>query len=63
MSHAAHPASGHDWKLTGSALEGDVRQRMFSEAGFLGLFAQQLDGTSNPAAVYARLDSYLRNIR
>jgi enediyne biosynthesis protein E4 len=63
MLQSAHKALGPDWKPTGSALEGDVRQRMFSEAGFLGLFAQRWDGTSSPVAAYAQLDAYLRNIR
>jgi enediyne biosynthesis protein E4 len=63
MLQSAHKALGPDWKPVGSVLEGDVRQRMFSEAGFLSLFAQQWDGTSSPAAAYARLDAYLRNIQ
>lgn len=63
MLQSAHQAFGADWKPAGSVLEGDVRQRMFSEAGFLGLFAQQWDGTSRPAAAYAQLDAYLLNIR
>lgn len=63
MLQSAHKALGPDWKPSGSVLEGDVRQRMFSEAGFLGVFAQRWDGTANPASAYAQLDAYLRRIR
>jgi tetratricopeptide (TPR) repeat protein len=60
---AARNALGSDWKPSGSVLEGDVQHRMFSESGFLGLFEQQWDGTSNPSSAYARLDTYLRRFR
>jgi len=63
MLRSARAAIGPDWKPAGSALEGDVRQRMFNEAGFLGVFAQQWDGTLNPASAFRRLDEYLGNIR
>jgi hypothetical protein len=36
---------------------------MFTEAGFLGVFAQQWDGTVTPATAYQRLEAYLRGIR
>lgn len=63
MLDAAHRALGPDWKPAGSVLEGDVRQRMFSESGFLGLFAQQWDGRSDAATAYDGLDRYLRHLR
>jgi enediyne biosynthesis protein E4 len=63
MLKSAHVALGPDWKPAGSVLEGDVRQRMFSAAGFLGLFAEQWDGSSIPSSAYAHLDSYLRSFR
>lgn len=59
----AHLALGPDWKPAGTVLEGDVRRRMYSESGFLGVFAQQWDGNSNPSLAYARLDAYLRRMR
>jgi tetratricopeptide (TPR) repeat protein len=63
MLKAARAALGPDWKPAGSVLEGDVRQRMFSESGFLGLFAQQWDGKSDPSTAYAELDAYVRAIK
>ena len=63
MLDSARKALGPDWKPAGSVLEGDVRQRMFSESGFLGLFAQEWDGKSDPSSAYARLDNYLHKIR
>lgn len=62
MLKSAHQALGPEWKPAGAAQEGDVRQRMFSEAEFLGLFAQQWDGSANPAIAYGRLDAYLRRL-
>lgn len=58
----AHHVLGPDWKPAGTVLEGDVRRRMYSESGFLGVFAQQWDGSSNPSLAYARLDAYLRRV-
>ena len=63
MLTQAHNARGPDWKPAGSVLEGDVRRRMYSESGFLGLFAQQWDGNSNPPLAYERLDAYLHRLR
>jgi len=40
-----------------------VRQRMFSESGFLGVFEQQWDGSTNAASAYGQLDAYLRRLR
>ncbi len=58
----AHHALGPDWKPAGTVLEGDVRRRMYSESGFLGVFAQQWDGSSNPSLAYTWLDAYLRRV-
>jgi len=58
----AHQALGPDWKPAGSVLEGDVRRRMYSESGFLGVFAQQWDGDLKPSLAYAGLDAYLRRL-
>ena len=63
MLRSARTSLGPDWKPVGSVAEGDVRQRMFTEAGFLGVFAQQWDGTVTPARAYQRLEAYLRGIR
>ena len=59
----ARTALGSDWKPSGAVLEGDVQHRMFSESGFLGVFEQQWDGSSNPPSAYAKLDTYLRRFR
>ena len=59
MLAQAHNALGPDWKPAGSVLEGDARRRMYSESGFLGVFAQQWDGKSSPSLAYTRLDTYL----
>ena len=63
MLARAHQALGPDWKPSGSVLEGDVRQRMFSESGFLNVFEQQWDGSADPARAFAGLDAYLRRFR
>jgi len=60
MLTAARNALGPDWKPSGTVLEGEVRHRMFSESGFLGIFEQQWDGSLSPAHAYAQLDAYLR---
>jgi enediyne biosynthesis protein E4 len=63
MLNSARRALGPDWKPTGSVLEGDVRKRMFSESGFLGVFAEQWNGQSDPTIAYAGLDAYIRRLR
>jgi len=63
MLRSSRESLGPDWKPAGSVLEGDVRQRMFNESGFLGVFAQQWDGALNPEMAYRRLDAFVRNIR
>jgi thioredoxin-like negative regulator of GroEL len=59
----ARNARGRDWKPAGSALEGDVQHRMYSESGFLNVFEQQWDGSPDPTRVFAPLDAYLRRLR
>jgi len=59
----AKSALGPDWKPAGSVLEGDVRRRMYSESGFLGVFVQQWNGDAKPSLAYAGLDAYLRRLR
>jgi len=59
----ARDARGRDWKPAGSALEGDVQHRMYSESGFLNLFAEQWDGSLVPESAFAPMDSYLRGLR
>ncbi len=58
----AHHALGPDWKPAGTVLEGDVRRRMYSESGFLGVFAQQWNGDLKPSLAYAELDAYLHRL-
>lgn len=60
---AARHARGPEWKPSGSVLEGDVRQRMFSESGFLNVFEQEWDGSEDPRRAYAPLDAYLLPLR
>jgi len=62
MLTRAKNALGPDWKPAGSVLEGDVRRRMYSEAGFLGVFAQQWNGAIQPSLAYTGLDAYLRRL-
>jgi tetratricopeptide (TPR) repeat protein len=59
----ARQARGPDWKPSGSVLEGDVQQRMYSESGFLNVFERQWDGSRDLAQVYAPLEAYLRRLR
>lgn len=59
----AHGARGPGWKPGGTLQEGDVRRSMYSESGFLGVFAQQWDGSDDPSPAYARLDAYLYRLR
>lgn len=59
----ARKALGPDWKPAGSVLEGDVRRRMYSESGFLGVFAQQWNGDTRPSIAYAGLEAYLHRLR
>jgi tetratricopeptide (TPR) repeat protein len=63
MLSQARTALGPDWKPAGAVLEGDVRRRMYSEAGFLGVFAQQWASSANPALAYSQLDAYLGRMR
>jgi tetratricopeptide (TPR) repeat protein len=63
MLATARNARGRDWKPAGSALEGDVQHRMYSESGFLNVFEQQWDGSSDLTRSYAQLDAYLRRLR
>lgn len=63
MLSAARTALGPDWKPKGAALEGDVKRRMYSESGFLNVFAEGWDGSPAPDHAYSRLDQYLRRFR
>jgi len=63
MLVTARDARGRDWKPVGSALEGDVQRRMYSESGFLKVFEEQWDGSSVPESAFAQLDSYLHRLR
>lgn len=59
----AHSALGPTWKPAGATSEGDVRHRMYSESGFLGVFPQQWSGSSDPSSAYAQMDTYVRRLR
>jgi len=63
MLATARNARARDWKPAGSALEGDVQRRMYSEPGFLNLFEQQWDGSAELTSAYGQLDAYLRRLR
>ncbi|HWR49759.1 MAG TPA: FG-GAP-like repeat-containing protein [Bryobacteraceae bacterium] len=59
---AAQAARGPDWKPKGSVAEGDVKARMFSDAGFLAPYWERWDGASDPRAAFAEMDRALGNI-
>ena len=63
MLSAARKALLPDWKPRGAVLEGDVKRRMYNEAGFLNVFAGGWDGSTAPERAYAPLDGYLRRFR
>ncbi len=63
MLAAAKQALGPDFKPAGAVSEGDVRQTMYGEAGFLNTFEQHWDGTPSPGPAYSGLDNYLRRLR
>jgi enediyne biosynthesis protein E4 len=63
MLAATLRARGKDWKPAGSVLEGDVRKRMYKEAGFLNVFEQEWNGTSNATQAYAPLHEYLLRLQ
>jgi tetratricopeptide (TPR) repeat protein len=63
MLSAARAALGPDWKPSGAALEGDVKDRMHGESGFLSGFVRLWDGNTAPPRAYSRLDQYLPRFR
>jgi tetratricopeptide (TPR) repeat protein len=56
---AAADARGKDWKPRGSVSEGDVRARMFAEAGFLSPFWDSWDGSTDPSCAFRALGGFL----
>jgi len=62
MLEAARKARGPDWKPAGSVLEGDVKARMYSESGFLGVFERQWDGVSSPDRAFRDLAAWLATV-
>jgi enediyne biosynthesis protein E4 len=58
---AAQEARGPEWKPKGSVSEGDVKQRMDAEAGFLSPFWEAWDGRQDPDAAYREMDRHLRS--
>jgi len=60
MLAAARGTRGPDWKPAGTVLEGEVRSRMHTDAGFLNLFEQQWNGNIDPPQAFARLDLFLK---
>jgi cytochrome c-type biogenesis protein CcmH/NrfG len=61
MLGSAIQARGKDWKPAGAALEGDVRQAMFREAGFLNVFERRWRGETEPAVAFRDLRAYFAN--
>lgn len=59
---AAQAARGPDWKPKGSVAEGDVKARMFSDAGFLAPYWERWDGRSDPRSAFAEMDRMLAKI-
>lgn len=62
LLEAARNARGNDWKPAGSAAEGEVRSRMYTEGSVLSSFWDKWDGSSNPAAAYTTLDKALKRL-
>ena len=62
MLKKARDVRSRDWKPAGSAMEGDVQRRMYSEAGFLTVFEQHWDGSTTPTIAFKQLESYLKRI-
>lgn len=63
MLEKTRAARGRDWKPAGSVAEGDVRQRMYSESGFLNVFEKDWDGSDDPARAYSKLRDYLNTFQ
>jgi tetratricopeptide (TPR) repeat protein len=63
MLASARQARGPDWKPAGAAFEGDVKQRMYSESGFLNVFEKQWDGNTEPARAYPQVEKYLQGFQ
>jgi hypothetical protein len=63
MLKAARTALGADWRPRGAVLEGDVKSRMYKEAGFLNVFVQEWNGEQTPAHAYKKLDQYVRRFQ
>jgi hypothetical protein len=63
MLSNARTALGSDWKPRGAVLEGDVKGRMYSESGFLGVFADEWDGGAGPERAFSPLERHLRRFR
>ena len=63
MLAAARTAAGSDRKPSGAVLEGDVKRRMHSEAGFLSAFVDGWDGRTTPEQAYSPLEQFLRRFR
>jgi tetratricopeptide (TPR) repeat protein len=55
----AREARGEEWKPEGTTAEGDVARQMHAEATPLSSFWMQWDGTSDPVAAFAPLESFL----
>jgi tetratricopeptide (TPR) repeat protein len=60
---AARAARGPDWKPVGSVAEGDVKDRMKSDAAFLSQSWETWDGVADPARAFATLDSLLARLK
>lgn len=56
----ARAALGPEWKPEGSVAEGDVKERMHTEATPLSIFWESWDGGSDPAIAFAALDTRLK---
>jgi len=59
MLTTARDARGRGWRPNGSTLEGDVQHLMYQESGFLNIFEQSWDGSTDPKRAYWKLDGYL----
>ena len=59
LLETARAALGPEWKPEGAVAEGDVKERMHTEATPLSTFWEAWDGGSEPAVVFAALAEHL----
>ncbi len=59
----ARDARREEWKPEGAVAEGEVTRKMHTEATPLLHLFQDWDGTLDPPAAFARIDTHLNRLR